>query len=258
MGQQQPSLPPDQRPAPDEPRGFFDAGRWAGDVIGFVVDRIEAADSEGAARTVRELRQRYPHWDDDRMVSYLISRKARQTALIGAATAGGSLLPGLGTLLSITVGMAADIGASVKLHAELVLEIAAVHGRALSPDERRQAVGLAMGISAAQTQLVARGVRAMTTGLVRRFGTQWLAKGVPFLGAATSAMANSATTTLIGRRADAYLRLPPDRTDEAEERLQVLTGIDPRRATAWLQGAANRLRPDRRGELPPPDESPKD
>ena len=133
-------------------------------MIGFVVDRIEAADSEGAARTVRELRQRYPHWDDDRLVSYLISRKARQTALIGAATAGGSLLPGLGTLLSITVGMAADIGASVKLHAELVLEIAAVHGRVLSPDERRQAVGLAMGISAAQSQLVARGVRAMTTG----------------------------------------------------------------------------------------------
>jgi hypothetical protein len=254
MGYQQPSLPPDQHPNPEEPRGFFDAGRWAGDVIGFVVDRIEAADSEGATRTVRELRERYPHWDDGRLVAYLISRKARQTALIGAATAGGSLLPGLGTLLSITVGMAADIGASVKLHAELVLEIAAVRGRVLSPDERRQAVGLAMGISAAQSQLVARGVRAMTTGLIRRYGTQWLAKGVPFLGAATSAVANSATTTVIGRRADAYLRLPPDRTDEPEERLQVLTGIDPRRATAWLQGATSRLRPDRNGELPPPDE----
>jgi hypothetical protein len=128
----------------------------------------------------------------------------------------------------------------------------------LSPDERRQAVGLAMGISAAQSQAVARGVRAMTAGLVRRYGTRWLAKGVPFLGAATSALANSATTTVIGRRADAYLRLPPDRTDEPEERLQVLTGIDPRRASAWLQDAASRLRPDRSGGLPPPGAPPKD
>jgi hypothetical protein len=229
---------------------MLDAGRWAGELVGFVVDRIESADARGAQRTVSELRRRHPEWDDERLVSHLIERKARQTALIGAATAGGALLPGLGTILSITVGVAADIGASVKLHAELVLEIAAVHGRELTSDERRKIIGLVMGLSTAQTQLVAGGVRRMTGSLVRRYGTRWIAKGVPLLGAATSATASALATTVVGRRAHAYFQLPPEETDDPEERLRAITGIDAPKLMDWVRGATRNLRPGRRPGLP--------
>jgi uncharacterized protein (DUF697 family) len=241
-------------PAPPAPPsrsgGMLDAGRWAGDLAGFVVDRLESADERGARRTVSELRRRHPEWDDEQLVGYLIERKARQTALIGAATAGGALLPGLGTILSITVGVAADIGASVKLHAELVLEIAAVHGRVLTPEERRKIIGLVMGLSTAQSQLVVGGVRRMTGRLVQRYGTRWIAKGVPLLGAATSATASALATTVVGKRAHAYFQLPPEETDEPEERLRAITGIDAPKLREWVRGAAGRLRPGRRRSLP--------
>jgi len=243
-------------PLPEPPArsgGMLDAGRWVGDLVGFVVDRLESTDDRGAQRTVSELRRRHPEWGDEQLVSYLIERKARQTALIGAATAGGALLPGLGTILSITVGVAADIGASVKLHAELVLEIAAVHGRVLTPEERRKIVGLVMGVSTAQSQLVVGGVRRMTGRLARRYGTGWIARGVPLLGAATSATASALATTVVGKRAHAYFQLPPEETDEPEERLKAITGIDAPKLRDWVRGAAGRLRPRGRPRLPDAD-----
>jgi hypothetical protein len=226
--------------------------------MGFVVDRIEAADAVGAARNVDALRRRHPSWDDERLVKHLIERKARQTATIGAATTGGALIPGLGTIVAITVGMAADIGATVKLHAELVLEIAAVHGHLLTPDERRRIVGIVMGISAAESQLVAMGIRRFSVRVAEEYGTRWLARAVPVVGVVTSAGANALSTYVIGRRASAYFSLGPEAMDDVPSSFRAVTGLDERKLKAWARGAAGRLRPGRRRRLPPPEGQSKD
>jgi hypothetical protein len=226
--------------------------------LGFVIDRIEAADAAGAARNVANLRRRHPDWDDERLVTHLIERKARQTATIGAATTGSALIPGLGTIVALTVGMAADIGATAKLHAELVLEIAAVHGQELTSDERRRIVGIVMGISAAESQLVATGVRRFSVRVAEEYGARWLARAVPLVGAAAAAGANALSTYVIGRRSQAFFSLGPEAMDDVQTGLRAITGLDERKLGARLRGAAGRLRPGRRRRLPPPEGQSKD
>jgi uncharacterized protein (DUF697 family) len=256
----QSGAPPTPLPSqsPPERRGLFDAGRWASGIVGYVVDRIEAADAAGAARSVTALRRRHPDWDDERLVAHLIERKARQTAMIGAATTGGALIPGLGTLVALTVGVAADIGATVKLHAELVLEIATVHGQELTPDERRRIVGIVMGISAAESQLIASGIRRFGVRAAEEYGTRWLARAVPVLGVVTSAGANALSTYVIGRRAHAYFALGPEAMDDVQSSFRAITGLDERKLKGWLRDAAGRLRPGRRPHFPSPEDQSKD
>ena len=97
---------------------------------------ISKADAKAAAATVDSLKINQPNATAEELVDQLIKRKCRQAGSIGAVTSGAAIIPGLGTVAAMTFGVAADIGMTFKLQAELVLEIAAVYERELSEAEK--------------------------------------------------------------------------------------------------------------------------
>lgn len=222
------------RDTPEQSRDQLRTQGMTGRVFAFFLDRIDEADPEAAGKRVAELRRANPEATSGELVEMLIKRKVQQTAAIGAATAGSALIPGLGTVAALTVGAVADFGATLKLQTELVLEIAEVHGRVLTPDERRQVVMLVSGLSAGGAQLLSRGSARLSLRLTQRYAERWLAKAIPVAGVAASAAANVLSTYLIGTRADAYFSQGPDAVGTWKESLRTLVGVDERKLAAWL------------------------
>ena len=101
---------------------------------------ISDVDMEAAAARVEKLRQEHPEASLEELSKRLIREKCEHTGKVGAVTSGAALIPGIGSAAALTLGVAADIGASFKLHAELVLELAALHDYPLTDEEKQRLV----------------------------------------------------------------------------------------------------------------------
>ena len=88
--------------------------------FGYVMKAINDADEKAAAQRVAELRQKNPNATPEELADILIKNKCLQAGAVGGVTSGTSLIPGLGTMASLTFGVAADIGLTFKMQAELV------------------------------------------------------------------------------------------------------------------------------------------
>ena len=205
-------------------------------ILSFILDRIDDADEAVAIERVRELRERQPEWSETQLVDELVRRKVRQTAAIGAATAGAGVIPGLGTLVALTVGAVADLGATLRLQTELVLEIAEVHGRRLSKEEKRRVVMLVGGVSAGGGRLLSRGGARLSLSLTQRYAQRWVARAVPFAGIAAAAGVNALSTYVIGKRTQALFSAGPEAVGSWSESVRALTGVDERRLAGWIRG----------------------
>ncbi|HEU5316171.1 MAG TPA: hypothetical protein VFX49_08695 [Chloroflexota bacterium] len=209
-------------------------------LLDLLLDRVDDADEAQAIERVRTLRDAHPDWTTQQLVDELVMRKVRQTASIGAATAAASVIPVLGTIVALTVGAVADLGATLRLQSELLLEIAEVYARRLSKEEKRRAFMLIAGLSAGGARLVSRGGSRLSLRLTERFAERWLARALPFAGIAVAAGTNALSTYLIGRRATAYFALGPEAVGSWTESLRALSGVDERRLASWVRGALRR------------------
>ena len=81
---------------------------------------IDEVDFEAAQDRVTQLRLQLGNPPSTTLIETLMRRKCQQTGAIGTITAGPSLIPIVGTMAAMTVGTAADIGATIKLQAELI------------------------------------------------------------------------------------------------------------------------------------------
>ena len=205
-------------------------------ILNFILDRIDDADEAAAIERVHDLQAPQPGWTVTQVIDELIRRKCRQTAAIGAATAGAGVIPGLGTLVALTVGAVADLGATLRLQTELVLEIAEAHGRQLSKDEKRRVVLLAAGMSAGGGRLLSRGGTRLSLSLTQRYAQRWIARAVPFAGIAAAAGANALSTYVIGRRAHALFSRGPHAVGSWTESMRALSGVDERQLASWIRG----------------------
>lgn len=170
-------------------------------------------DVHAAALRVAAERRAEPALTQERHVKRIIARASRQTAAIGAATAGAAALPGVGTLTALTVGVAADMAASVRVQTTMVLELAAARGVRMDEEELRRAALVAAGLATAgaalSNQLTAlshrlgeRAALRLASGTAARYAL----RAVPFVGVAVASGGNLLSTQLIGRRADAMFR----------------------------------------------------
>jgi uncharacterized protein (DUF697 family) len=205
-----------------------------GDVLQIATNAIADADYQAALDRVSELRKGHPSASRAELVALLTRKKCLEAGKIGAITSGASIIPGLGTVASLTFGVAADIGLTFKLQAELVLEIAAVYGHSLDETEKRNAVLLVTGISAGANKALEKTGAKIAQKTTERLARKSLSKAIPVFGAAASAGTNILTTYIIGRRANAYFSLGPGAVGDWGDSLRAVSGIDERELIAWL------------------------
>ena len=206
------------------------------DLVSMISDTISNVDQGTAITRVTELREDYPDASADELVEMLIKRKCRQTGAVGAATSGAALIPGVGTLATLTVGVVADISIAFRLQAELVIEIAAAHQRLLTEEEKQRAILIVTGLSAGANQLIAKTGRKASVEIGERFAQKWMVKILPIIGIAASAGTNVLCTYIIGRRAHVYFNLGPEEMTDWKESLRAITGVDERKIGRWLAG----------------------
>ena len=170
---------------------------------------VSDVDLEAAARRVEEYKKKYPDISSAELTQILIREKCRRTGTVGAVTSGAGLIPGLGTAAAVTLGVAADIGATFKLQAELVLEIAAVYDYPLTEQEKQQLVLLITGVSAGTTALTRRAGQTVAVKVgekvAERAVGKTILKALPVVGVIASAGTNVLSTYVIGQRADVFV-----------------------------------------------------
>ena len=195
---------------------------------------VSDADYAAAVQRVRMKQESNPTEDVDELVERLIRDKCARTAAVGAVTSGAAIIPGIGTVTSLTLGVAADIGATFKLQAELVLEIAAARGRVLSEQERANVVLLITGVSSGTNRLLGQTGKRATFQITERYAQKWVAHALPFVGIAASAATNVLSTYLVGKRADAYFNLGIAAMGDWGSTWRAVSGVDERALSTWF------------------------
>lgn len=195
-----------------------------------VMDRLSKAiddtDEQEAAARVAQLRAKYPGDTLEQLSNRLIVAKARETAVVGATTSAAMIIPGIGTIAGLTLGIAADFGITFKLQAELVLEIATLYGQTMTPEEKRRVVMLVTGLSAGTTTLAHRAGKGISKRVTARLGSKYVVRVMPVVGMAASATTNAVMTYVIGKRSQAYFSLGPDAMNDWRASAGALTGIN--------------------------------
>jgi len=211
-----------------------DVDKRANALMEMLFKAVSDVDLEAAAARVKELREAHPEASLEELSQRLIRDKCQRTGAVGAVTSGAALIPGIGTVAAATVGVAADIGATFKLQAELVLELAALYDYPLTEEEKQRVVMAITGLSAGATALARKAGQRAAVKIGEKFAEKSIMKALPVVGVIASAGANVLSTYIIGQRADAYFRLGPEAVGTWQESLRALTGVDERRLGSWL------------------------
>lgn len=202
---------------------------------------LDASDETAAVQRVAVLRQEYPAATPDELVNIVLRQKCLQAGAIGAATSSTGIIPGLGTAVALTLGFAADLGMTLKLQVQLVLEIIQIYGHEISLAEKRNLIMLITGLSLGVEEVVGRVGTRLAERAAVRLEAEFAAKAVPVLGIAASAGIDVFSTYLIGRRAQAYFQRSPEALNDWNENARILTGIDERKVGAWVKDATENI-----------------
>ena len=217
------------------------AGSRLPGAVGMLFKVVDSVDSEEAAQRVAEVKASHPSMNRKQLADILIRDKAKKTAVVGGTTAASAVIPGIGSIAALTLGVGVDIVMTFRYQAELIHEIALLFGRDLSRAERRNAViaimGVGMGLDMA--------VEAMTARVATRFGQEAaeraVLKVIPVAGLILGAGLDVASTYLIGKRAVKYFGGEELKSIEAETKAlnpEEISAIDRLRAQAGNVGTA--------------------
>ncbi len=199
---------------------------------------IDEVDFEAAQQRVKQLRDQLGNPPSTVLLETLIRRKCQQTGAIGALTAGPSVIPIVGTIAAMTVGTAADIGATIKLQTELVAEVAAVYGVTISDAERRKVVLLLIGFGIGPSVLARQLEEGVSYKLSEQFIETSLLKLLPLIGMVACAGTNVLATYLVGRRADVYFRVGAQALNSWRDDVRAVTGLDEQKIIRWLNNSS--------------------
>jgi len=222
---------------PTEPDAIEKRGgsrKIADTLLAYAAKRISGANPEEAAARVRNVREANPEYSADELVEALIKAKCQKTALVGASTSAASIVPGLGTAVSLTLGLVVDIGATLKMHSELVLEIAEAYHHRLTDSDRSEVLLAITGLSAGFDQLGGQAVKGISKKVGELAAQKWMAKAIPAIGMAASASTNVLATYIIGKRAQAYFARGPEALGDWKDNLRAISGVDERKIAQWI------------------------
>lgn len=203
-------------------------------LLDYAVKRFSGVNPDKAIQQARDMKKKYPGLSDAEVAEKLIKAKCQKTAAIGVTTSASSVIPGLGTALALTLGLAVDISSILKMHSELVLEIAEAYGKRLSEMERNEILLAVTGLSAGINTISGKAVKGLSHKVSELAAQKWLSKVIPAFGMATSASTSVLSTYIIGIRANAYFTKGPGAMKELKDNLHDLSGVDERKISAWL------------------------
>ncbi|MFN8485436.1 MAG: hypothetical protein U0768_20540 [Anaerolineae bacterium] len=216
------------------------AGEQMPGVMGMIFKVVDSVNSEEAAQKVAQVQAANPTLNKKQLADILIRDKARKTAVVGAGTAATAVVPGVGSITALTLGMGLDIVLTFRYQAELIHEIALLFGRDLTRTERRNAVVAIMGIGVGLDMAV----EAMTARLATRVGREMteraILKVIPVAGLVLGAGLDVVSTYIIGKRAMTYFGGEELKSIEAEMRSlnpDDISAIERLRAQAETVGA---------------------
>jgi hypothetical protein len=202
-----------------------------------MVGSIEDSHIAAAQERVQALRVRNPGATPDELADKAIRQKCIDTGAIGVASSMPGLIPGVGSMLVASAGLVVDIRKTMEMQKDLVLELAAIYDRPITPSDRRNLLLLVGGVDSGNKFLVKASGEVVAKASLKvssEFTSKALAKAVPVAGILTSAGVNVVSTYLVGRRAQAYLRADPALADTWDDALRTLSGVDERELTRWL------------------------
>ena len=167
----------------------------------------------------------------------LLQRKCMRAASVGALTAAGESVPGLGRVFGLVFGELLDAKFLTKIHRELTEETFALYGVELPEAVKSVLVN--------KVQLIGTGASIAGDALMRttlkralgRIGGAVVARVLPLTAIITSALSNAAVTYAIGKRAQALARLRDAPIRGMPDAVRALTGLDERRIYAWSVAA---------------------
>lgn len=192
-------------------------------------------DDRKVKKTVKKLRKKMPTANNDELIQALIKAKAQRTATVGVVTSLAGVVPIIGTAVSLTAGMAADLSATITSQAELVLEIAEVLDIQMDKSKQREAVFLVMGLGASAQQMGTRVSKDLLSKLGQRYTKRWVGKVIPVVGILAAGGINYISTYLIGKRAQTYFLQGEDALGNWQQSLQRLTEFDRDELASWMK-----------------------
>jgi hypothetical protein len=185
---------------------------------------------------LNKYRKRYRSERDEEDVKEMVANKviknySYMTAFSGGVTALAGVIPGLGTLASVTGGAAADIALCMKFQVEMVMALAHVYEHDILAEEERRLCFIIAGLGAinqatqkgakevgskAFTKMVQQYLKGSSLAAVKEifkrvgvtFTRKGLEKAVPFgVGAVIGFTVNKTLTWFIGIRARDYFQV---------------------------------------------------
>jgi hypothetical protein len=206
-------------------------------VMRTMVGSIEDQHIAAAQARVLSLRDRHPDAMADQLAEKAIRQKCIDTGAVGVASSLPGLIPGVGSMLVASAGLVVDIRKTMEMQKDLVLELAAIYAREITPADRRNLLLLVGGVDSgnklavkAGGELVAKASLRASSGLASKA----LTKAIPVAGILTSSAVNIVSTYVVGRRAQAYLRADPALAASWDDALRTLSGVDERELARWL------------------------
>jgi len=207
---------------------------WTKNAVKTILNALSDADADAALLRVLKMREEHPSKDPDEITEMIIRKKVQQTAAIGAASAGSALVPVVGTLSAMTVGVAADITATFRLQAEMVLEIAAAYDFPLNELDEQKVIFLVTGVSTGGNILLNHVGQDLSVKLSEQYAQKWLATALPFIGVVASSSTNGLSSYVIGQRAQTYFKHGPDAVQDWKSSVRALVGLDESKVVSWL------------------------
>ena len=223
-----------QTVSPERPSGQPEPQRKANKIFQILFKAVSDVDLAAAEKRVAALKAAHPNIPQTELVQKLIRQKCQATATVGAVTSGIGLIPGIGAAAALLFGLTADLGATFKLQAELVLEIAAAYNYPLTESEKQRLVFLITGLNIGGAALAGKAGRAASVHIGERVASKLLVKSLPIIGLIISAGTNVLTTYIVGQRADVYFRLGPEAVGSWRDSLWAITGVDEQKIKNWL------------------------
>lgn len=135
---------------------------------------------------IQELKEEYPDLSNEELARVLISEKCWWCALAGCLTALPAIVPGLGTLIAILAGAAADITILGWAITQLVFELATLYGRDPTNLEAQREAFIAFGLAAGIHSINQRLSRFAAAQFSKQLNSELLQKVLVTLGVRAS------------------------------------------------------------------------